>query len=497
MKNFTAGLCVVALLTMPPAGWACTSFIAGKKATADGSVIAAHNEDLRADTAERIEVFPGRKFKAGEVEYLGSGEALPFVAEKFKVIQFNSGFDAKDYNADNPNYLNTFGVASWDNAMTPRKELLALESKNKQRVDSKELKRIPLERAKTAREAVLILGYLVDTFGFIRPGMCYGIADPNEGWIVEVTQGRHWVAQRVPDDMVVMRANCFRVGEVNLADTQNFLGSKDLVEFAVKQGWYDPKSGKNFHFAQAYGSPDSMNDPYNGLREWGGLMYLKPSLKLNPMGKYPHLAERGVANGVVPEKKISVANTMPFLRIHYEGSEMDATNGYKEGTPHWTQNRVICVNTTNCSTIVHLRGWLPADVGNVIWRADKTPCSSVYVPWYFAITMTPVEFRTGTFVPSDDSAWWIYQRIANTTDPHYSHFIGKVRTPFSKLEKEFLDSQPAVENAALELYKKNPELCRAFLTHYSSGVALQALGVAKKILNDLVHDSAVGEWKNP
>jgi hypothetical protein len=72
-----------------------------------------------------------------------------------------------------------------------------------------------------------------------------------------------------------------------------------------------------------------------------------------------------------------------------------------------------------------------------------------------------------------------------------------VRTPFSKIEKELLEAQPAMESSALELYKKNPELCSAFLTHYSGGVALRALGVAREILDDLVHDTAVGEWRNP
>lgn len=482
---------------IPALGWSCTSLIAGKKATGDGSVIVAHNEDLRADAAQRVEVFPGKKFKAGEVEYLESRKALPYVPEKFKVIQFNSGFDSTDYNADNPNFLNPFGVTCWDNAMGPRKELLAIESKAKNLVDSKELKRIPLERAKTAREAVQNLGYLVDTFGFMRAGMAYGIADPNEGWIVEVTQGKHWVAQRVPDDMVVMRANCYRIGEVDLSDTENFLGSKDLIDYAIKQGWYNSNSGKKFNFSEAYGSPygswSSMNDPFNTVREWGGLNFLKPSLQLKIEDKIPYVA----FDGVVPDKKISVADIMTFLRVHYEGTKMDATKGYSQGSPHWTPHRAICADMTNSSSIVQLRNWLPADIGHVIWRADKTPCASVYVPWYFGITTTPVEFRTGTFVPSDPSAYWVYQRIVNTINPHYGDFIGKVRTPFSKIERDLLDAQRTVENAALELYKKNPELCSAFLTDYSSGVALRVLGVAREILNDLVHDSAVGQWKNP
>jgi len=475
---------------------ACTSFIAGKKATADGSVLSTHNEDLRADTCQRVEVFPGKTFKDGEIEYLGSGEALPWVKEKYKIIQFNSGFDPLNYNYDNPNCVNQFGVSSWDDAMTPRKELVDIESKNKNLVDSKELKRIPVERAKTAREAVQILGSLVDTFGMIRAGLCYGIADANEGWIVEVTQGKHWVAQRVPDDMVVMRSNCYRIGEVDLADTKNFLGSADLIDYAVKQGWWDPKSGVPFNFADAYGSPDSLKSAGNTWREWGGLNFFKPSLKLAIDAPIPYVAERGVVNGVVPDKKITVEMCMEFERIHYEGTPQDATNGYKEGSPHWTPNRVICVNTTNSSSVVQARAWLPTEIGTVIWRADKTPCLSVYVPWYVGITSTPVEFRTGTEIPSDNSAWWTYSKLMTIVDAHYANFIGRVRPVFKKIETDLLAAQPFVEYAAYTMYQSDPKAAAAFLTNYCGGTALNALGVARQLVTDLTRAGATGSWKN-
>jgi dipeptidase len=498
MKKFLSiAVSTIVVMITPSFGLSCTSFIAGKKATIDGGVIAAHNENVRGDTAQRVEVFPSKRFKAGELEFLGSDVALPFVSERYKVIQFNSGFDPNDYYGDNPNFLNQFGVTCWDNAMTPRKELVMIESKAKNMVDSKELKRIPIERAKTAREAVQILGYLVDTFGFMRGGFCYGIADPNEGWIVEVTQGKHWVAQRVPEDMVIMRANCYRIAEVDLSNTKNFLGSRDLITYAIRQGWYNPKEGRRFNFAEVYGSPDSLRSPQNTLREWSGLNFFKPSLKIKITDPIPYAAERGIPLGVVPDKKISVEDAMEFLRNHYEGRKMDATVGYEKGSPHFTRNAVICAYSTASSSIVQLRNWLPADIGCVIWRADKIPCTSVYVPWYLGITTTPVEFRTGTTAPSDDSAWWTYSRIAIMTDPHYAYFIGKVRKPFSKIEKELINEQESLEHIALELYKKNPDRCRDFLTNYSGSTALRALGVARQILNELVHDSAIGHWKNP
>ncbi len=501
-KLFVVVLSVCTVVAFTGLALACTSFIAGKKTTADGSVMSVHNEDLNATTAQRVEVFPAKKFKKGQIEYLTSGEPLPWVAEKYKVIQFNSGFDPTDYNADNPNLINEFGVTSWDNAMTPRTELRTIEDKNVQKVDSKELKRIPLERAQTAREAVKILGDLVDTYGFMQAGMAYGIADPKEGWIVEVTKGKHWVAHRVPDDMIVFRSNCYRIQKVDLSDSKNFLGSKNLVKFAVKQGWW-PDGAADFNFSQAYGSLSSMSAPSNTLREWGVLNFLKPGEVSAERADsfYPYVRGSlgtiaGLGDAVYPAKRLTVEDAMAFCRIHYEGSIHDASNGYKVGSPHWTANRVICVDTTNSSTIFQLRKWMPLEIGCVMWRTDSTPCTSVYVPWYLGITTTPVEFRTGTSTPSGDSAWWTYRTLTLMIDAHYEKMIGFAQSVFSPIEKDLLDSQGAVEATALEMYERNPKKAANYLTKYCGDAALNALDAAKGVLTNVIKESADNSWKN-
>ena len=60
---------------------------------------------------------------------------------------------------------------------------------------------------------------LIDEYGFGKTGSgprkadgaMYFVADADEGWWMEVVTGHHWVAQRCPDDVIMMRANSFRI----------------------------------------------------------------------------------------------------------------------------------------------------------------------------------------------------------------------------------------------------------------------------------------------
>lgn len=517
MKKYfrVLSICLAFVVGFASTAFACTSFIAGKNATVDGSVISIHNEDLTANTVQYVQVIPGKKFAKDEVEYLGSGKPLPYVAQTFKTIQWNSdcgvGDANLDYNLANPNYINEFGVCVWDDAMTPSDALLSIENNKSQLVDSRELKRIPITRAKTAREAVQILGNLVDTYGFMRNGMCYGIADSQEGWIVEVIKGKHWVAQRVPDDMIVMRSNSLRIGVVDLSDTANFMGSSDLVSFAQEHGWYDPANGP-FNFCQAYASPVSMTARSNTLREWGGLKFFKPSgdIKFTDTATF---YERGVGDGIVPEKKISIKDAMAFSRILYVGTDEDRTAGFTKGSPHWTTNRVISDDTTNSSGVIQLRsalGKLPPDIANVLWRCDSTPDTSIFVPWYFGINKAPVEFTTGEAANPDPnvSAWWTYKLLNNQVNAHYKEFIPMVRNGvaakplkggnivgFDKIESDLLANQAAFEAEALNVYKTKPNELGVFLTNYSGQKALYALDQARQMLKRLTLEAITTTWR--
>ena len=108
------------------------------------------------------------------------------------------------------------------------------------------------KRARTAREGIETFAKLIDRFGYGGSGTSFVIADPREAWIFSAVMGKRWVAQRVPDDAVVLLPNVNIIQEIDLSDPSRFLASPDLISYAEKKGWYDPKQGQPFNFREAY-----------------------------------------------------------------------------------------------------------------------------------------------------------------------------------------------------------------------------------------------------
>ena len=130
-----------------------------------------------------------------------------------------------------------------------RKELYPTKnSEAKLRVT--DLTRIAVERAKTAREAIRIMGSLMEEHGFNPWGLYSGefisVADKNEVWAWEVIPvgqdwkkssgkpGAAWCAMRIPDDMFAPSCNESIIGEIDLADPDRFMASSNVKSLAVE-----------------------------------------------------------------------------------------------------------------------------------------------------------------------------------------------------------------------------------------------------------------------
>ncbi len=341
MKKLLASLVLMAGLWVlcPAQDYNCFSIIAGKDATVDGSVLMAHNEDDGGEQMLNIYVVPA------------TDKNLRYIWCEFP------GMEVSDV------LMNQFGVSVASNGCPSREDKGDFTGEGV----LWEVRLAVAKYAHNAREAVAIIGSLVETFGYKGSGRSYIIADPTEGWVVSVVKGKHWVAQRVPDDKVMTIPNYYVINDVNLDDEENFAGSQDIVDYAIERGWYDPAKDGEFSFARAYASEKSLSSVNNNRRHRQAWNYFFAS-------EHP-----GEFAGI-PRKKVSIRDMMNVLAIH------DAPDA--EG--HLVNS--ICNDNTILSTIFQLRPKMGFDTGCVMWNAMGHPCSEVYVPWYAGVTKAPQGF---------------------------------------------------------------------------------------------------------
>ena len=210
----------------------CFGIIAGRNATTDGYVYLGHNEDEWGEQMLNIYNVPATKDRVAYLWFEFPGEAA------------------------GDSYANEYGVCIASDQCKSREDRATGSLVY-------EVRTTAIQKARTAREAVHIIGSLINRYGYADSGRSYLVADQKEGWVVAVVKGRHWVAQRVPDDEIATIPNYYTIGEINLKDTVNFLGSKDIIKYARKRGWYKPRRDGAFSFRKAYADPATLTDSHN------------------------------------------------------------------------------------------------------------------------------------------------------------------------------------------------------------------------------------------
>ncbi len=450
----------------------CYSVLAGKKATVNGAVMFAHNEDDGGQQVVRWFRVPAQDHGKKEKIILHKGAKVPQVAHTVAYLwlempgmKFSDGF------------MNEYGVVIASDACSSREDKPALTRGG----ITWNLRRLMAERAHTAREAVKIGGALVEQYGYASSGRTYCIAGPREAWMLSVVNGKHWVAARIPDDQVAIIPNYYTITRVDLKDTMNFYGSPDLIEYAEKRGWYDPARDGEFSFRKVYGNPANQANHRNITREWGGLRHLSgKNYSLND--EFPF--------SFVPAKKLEVEDLMAVLRDHYEGTPLDLTDGYKKGSPHYTKERTICTASTQYGFVAELRSNMPPAMGAVMWLAPRRPCTQAFTPWFAGITRVPEDYDGGDwkqaiekhlqkdttlYVPAKAPAYFSFSAFSEGADKDYGQVIGKVRAANKKFETDIMKNMGNFEKMILPLFDSDKAKALEMLTKYTGQLAEENL----------------------
>ncbi len=447
----------------------CFSVVVGRKAMSDGSVMFAHNEDTGLGAVNYFKV-PKADHRPGEKIILEHGGELPQSEHTFAYLWINRpGCGICD------SYINELGVAIGSDGCPSREE-------NPEYTDGGIafwLRRIVAERAHTAREGVEIAGKLITEFGYASSGRTYVIADPNEGWILSVLNGKHLVAHKVPDNQVAIVANCYTIQDIDLKDTANFIGSPDIIDYAISQGWYNPSRDGNFNFSKSYSNPGSLNHPGNTGRMWRGAQLVSGS-KLDAVGDFPF--------AVTPAKKLTIQDVMVVLRDHYEGSTLDKSFHYTLGNPHQMNVATICADGTQYSLVAHLRNWLPVEIGPIVWIAPYRPDVQTYCPWYPSVSAIPAvySYRDGEsalqtlYNPpvsgnnrNNGEAFRKFVSLFKKIDQDYGKFIVPVQNSWKPYERKSFRKQDKFEKRLLKKYSTDSAKLIELITSHTSKIALE------------------------
>jgi dipeptidase len=464
IRLITAALVFTLVFTMSAGlAFGCTTIIVGKDNTVDGSVMIAHSEEL-GDSPQHLVVVPRQTHAAGDLYVSYSGAKIPQPEVTYAYIA-STIFDKEYYPGDYTTGINEYQVSvannmSWTRGVPEDTAWDVIDGG----VFWTEFTQLTLERCKTAREGVELMGQLCETYHLsCDPGTMYAIADPNEGWFIEIARDGQWIAQRVPDKGFDMRSNNYRIGVVDL-DSPDILHSPNLVQYAIGKGWYDPKSG-DFSFADVYGEPSNQTDEYNNLRN------------------------RLVTQMLTDYGKVSVDELMAILRSAYEGTEYYKTDP-STGSPFHTDIRTISRTNTEVTSVAQLRSWLPAEVGGVIWWALATSKTSPYVPYYYGASSFPEAYTKGTDTEEDGSAYWAFNDLRNYVDKNYSRTIDTVTSTWAPIEAAEFTSQSALEAEALKLYNtEGAAVAAKYLNSYSNAQGEKVYEMANDLYASLQADA--------
>ncbi|HQI69562.1 MAG TPA: C69 family dipeptidase [Bacteroidales bacterium] len=495
-RVFVAFTCFfIAAFALQQTAYACTNFIITKGATTDGSVMICY-------TADSHQLYGELYFRAAQ-DY---PEGTLMDVYEWDTGEYRGKIKQARHTFSVVGNMNEFQLAIGETTYGGRSELE--DSTRSGIMDYGSLIYIALQRCKTAREAIKLIGELLAEYGYCSSGESFSICDKNEAWIFEMigkgvgNKGAVWVARRIPDGYISGHANQARITTFPLADGKTSITnlqykkidlpaieciySSDVIEFARTKGYFIGKDAE-FSFADAYAPVDFGAARFCEARVWAGFkrfnkemdQYQDYAMGENLKNRFPLW--------IKPDRKLSVYDVMEIMRDHYEGTPMDMTTDLGAGPfkcPYrwrpmtWSQDggdyiheRATSTQQTGFSFVAQCRAWMPDPIGGIIWFGVDDTYSTVYAPMYCGITKVPESYAVGlgdmvTF--NDNAAFWVFNQVSNFAYTRYCDIIPEIRTLQKELETKYIQTEvPAIDAKAAELYKGNPAQALDLITQYS------------------------------
>lgn len=460
----------ISLLLSTTSAFACTAVYVGKAVSEDGSTILARSEDQGTGAynkmfvvVDRVENVPGRTMD----DVQGFSYPLPATTYKYTCVpDYSDAGDGPYYGAcTNECGLSVTGTVS----AYPRPELEKVDPYVEGGLREAVLTGIVAATCKTAKEGVQKLADIVEKYGS-EEGNVIMLADKNEAWIFEVYSGHLWAAQKMPEDKVSVFGNQFMIGEVDPADTENFMFHKDLFQTAEENGWTKLVNGK-VHLAGTFSEP---REDYSNMRTWMGHKLLAPAT----VGEYK--TEELYPLFYAPSDKVSVLEVMDVLRNRYEGTKFDAS------LPGNEDLRVIGVERQSQIHAIQVKDNYPDEISALQWLAFGNSEHSVFLPNFSGINDTYAAYKVDGEDYNPDGAYWKFKRICTLAEQNRSFYGQGVKDYWNFYEEALYADMQEAEKEMIKLYSQNPEKAKAYVTDLHMQIAAKACKDADQLYDDLM-----------
>lgn len=469
--------CVLLLpLSVFAAGHHCTGVYVGRGQTASGAVILGQIGDEAS--SHWVELVPARTHPEDAAIEVGvdAGAVLPGVRSHIPQVRRTARYLTVRYTEylgvpaplENGG-INQHGVAVVDVWSPSRKELVEMTPKDQKGLNYSDEARIAMERARTAREAVELLGGLIDRYGHATyGGNTHLVADAREGWVMEEFAGGEglWVARRLgPDEIRVHGPGWFGELPRKWRARRDYLGAKHLVSFAVEQGWYEPEQG----------TPFNVSEVYEADRDVRGVGLVKDHPERPGHQARSHSVVRGEQFLKMLAPEVRIEHVMELFRM-----------------------RPYSNRKSKYAQVTELKRGTPPEL-LALWVALAPPETGIWVPFYLGMESIPPEFgkhrylssgeAERVYLPREDQAreatrdaFRAFDRLYMLSDMHRGVYQSWLIDLFRAREKRLIEEQKTVEQTALALLRSGKrELARRYLTYYASTEALAALGMAERL----------------
>ncbi|MBR1645757.1 MAG: C69 family dipeptidase [Selenomonadaceae bacterium] len=471
MKNFLSKIVVVlvALLLVSSDVSACTIMLVTKGASTDGSVFVSHSNDAFGSDPNVVFV-PAKNHKRGSLRPVYPSAAATGIMPEYNCFDFPylvapERSDAYNY-PDKPQtkpigYIpeveHTYAYIDAEYPVMNEHGLMLGECTDKSEhlpelpykdgggfFYSAELGRVALERCKTAREAIELMGALIDEYGLYGTAEAFFVADKNEGWLFEMQptpsgKGGLWIAEKIPDGHFSVAANQLRIRAIRQNDPNQIFNPK-LPQMLEELGWTAYDANGNLDWVKSLRGAE-WNHPYYSMRRvWSALNTVAPSLNLSPTvddwdSDYYPLSVR-------LDKKLTVTDVMSLYRDYYNDTEFDKSASKFAGlygSPYHYENekrteRGILAAKTSYTHVAQVNDKLPAPICRV---SINTPFENSFVP--FAVAKIPAAYEKALRDTYDTSKmYWASAQVMALTQGYWNIMSPIVAQTVQQSEKNSL-----------------------------------------------------------